>query len=337
MSPSSSSPPPPPVPTLSISGLTLASLLHLASTSPCDASGLLSGHLSLPSLPPALSDFDPPSVPVVTPASLFITHHYSFPSPLSFFSPLAVIDRSFVSSLSPIVGWFSYRRNTSPRPSMRELAVSSSLAKTLETNNNIPCVFLLLSSSNSSNRAVHTHVYKAFVVLKQGERSVLQPVSLKVINVGPSSSGGQYGNFTPELSPLPLMPCSVRATEDLHFNPCSEGEKKKSKKEESLGDLKEKAQGQKTLDSVSDGFGVERLEKLVTGNSYTNELEDLYCSMLSKLEGLVRQVEKSSIRVSDQVRKKKPNFLLQFYYFYMFLCFVSCDYNDKSGVNAINK
>ncbi|KAJ3671724.1 hypothetical protein LUZ60_007803 [Juncus effusus] len=237
----------------------------------------------------------PPPPPLATPPASSPATSPSLPSRL----PSPILTRlQFL--LSPIVGWFSYRRNTSPRPSMRELAVSSSLAKTLETNNNIPCVFLLLSSSNSPNRAVHTHVYKAFVVLKQGERSVLQPVSLKVINVGPSSSGGQYGNFTPELSPLPLMPCSVRATEDLHFNPCSEGEKKKSKKEESLGDLKEKARGQKTLDSVSDGFGVERLEKLVTGNSYTNELEDLYCSMLSKLEGLVRQVEKSSIRVSDQ-------------------------------------
>ncbi|XP_078181190.1 BRISC complex subunit Abro1-like protein isoform X2 [Carex rostrata] len=296
---------PPPPSDLSISGIALSSLLHLASTSPSDSSGLLGGHLSLPSSPsPPLSDFDPsPSVPTPSSSSsLFITHLVSFNSPLSFFSSLGHVDASLVQSHFPNsspVGWFSFRRSSSLRPSMREFAVSVSLAKTLGSNT--PCVFLLLSSSLSPNRAVHTYDYRAFL-LSPGVNPVLEPVSLRVLNVGPSSSGGQYDSFSANLSALPSVPCVIRGVDDANAMVICEGEKKKSKKEDSLVTLKEKAREQKVLDVSTEGFAVERLEKLVGGpaDAYTHEIEELYGSMLRKLESLTSQVEKTSSVVFEQ-------------------------------------
>ncbi|KAJ4772109.1 BRISC complex subunit Abro1 [Rhynchospora pubera] len=297
---------PPPPSDLSISGAALASLLHLAATSASDSSGLLSGHLSLPSSSSApLSDFDPsPSIPTPSPSShLFITHLFSFNSPLSFFSSLGHVDAPFLRSHFPdsssLVGWFSFRRNSALRPSMRELAVSVSLSKTLGTDT--PCVFLLLSSSLSPNRAVHTHDYRAFL-LRPGAKPVLEPMSLRVLNVGPGSSGGQYSAFSANLSTLPSMPCAIRGMDDVDSMVICEGGKGNSKKEESLLAMKEKAREQKVLDSSTEGFEVERLERLVgvPTNAYTHEIEELYRSMLSKLESLTHQVEKTSAMVFEQ-------------------------------------
>lgn len=67
--------------------------------------------------------------------------------------------------------------------------------------------------------------------------------------------------------------------------------------------MKEKACEQKVLDVSTEGFAVERLEKLVGGpaNAYTQEIEELYGSMLRKLESLTHQVEKTSAMVFEQV------------------------------------
>lgn len=67
--------------------------------------------------------------------------------------------------------------------------------------------------------------------------------------------------------------------------------------------LKEKAREQKVLDVSTEGFAVERLEKLVGGpaDAYTYEIEELYGSMLRKLENLTSQVEKTSSVVFEQV------------------------------------
>lgn len=91
--------------------------------------------------------------------------------------------------------------------------MSVSLAKTLGSNT--PCVFLLLSSSLSPNRAVHTYDYRAFL-LSPGVNPVLEPVSLRVLNVGPSSSGGQYDSFSANLSALPSVPCVIRGVDDAN-------------------------------------------------------------------------------------------------------------------------
>jgi hypothetical protein len=74
-------------------------------------------------------------------------------------------------------------------------------------------VFLLLSSSLSPNRAVHTHDYRPFL-LGPGVKPVLEPASLRVLNVGLSSSGGQYGTFSANLSALPSMPCAIRGMDN---------------------------------------------------------------------------------------------------------------------------
>lgn len=74
------------------------------------------------------------------------------------------------------------------------------------------------------------------------------------------------------------------------------------KGKESLISLRKLAKEQQRLDLCAQEFEVGRLNKLV-GNeatSYTSELEDLYGTMLAKLEGLARLVENSSATVLEQ-------------------------------------
>ncbi|KAJ6844204.1 uncharacterized protein M6B38_291420 [Iris pallida] len=266
---------------ISISGPILSSLLQRFSSTPANLDGLLFGHVvHLPS--PSLTDDDPSSsTPTSTPPplSITITSFLSSTSPLSPFSPPQNPDPN-PNSPSSLVGWFSARRHSPLRPSMRELSLSSLLSQTL-TLTPRSCVFLLLSSFTTANRAVHTHEYRAYV-LSPGSR--LRPVSVDIVNVGPALAG-QYEAFAPEAPGFPWLTCR-REVE-------GEGEREG-----------ERANGGEVMDvewSV-EGFGVERMEGLVGEKAaeYTAELEELYRKMLGKLEGLARMVEKSSARVLDQ-------------------------------------
>ncbi|OAY62563.1 hypothetical protein ACMD2_01139 [Ananas comosus] len=229
---------------------------------------------------------------------------------MSFYDPLGRVDlptlrlsaASAGASAASVVGWFSARRRSPLRPSMRELAVSLSLSQApalaLPADGSPPCdprpcVFLLLSSSATANLAVHTHEYRAFVLRPDPSGGSLVPRSLDVINVGPAFRA-QYGSFSPE-SPLPWMPHRPRGAEE------KEGDGR-GKRGESLSRQRSAAREQRMLDAVTEGFGVERLEKLVgpAAVEYTSQLEDLYGKMLLKLESLARQVEKSSARVLEQ-------------------------------------
>ncbi|KAJ6804733.1 uncharacterized protein M6B38_184490 [Iris pallida] len=260
---------------ISISGPTLSSLLQRFSSSPSNLDGLLFGHVvRLPS--PSLTDDDPSSsTPTPIPLSITITSFLSSPSPLSPFSPPQNPNPS--SPSSSLVGWFSARRHSSLRPSMRELSLSSLLSQTL-TVAPPSCVFLLLSSFTTANRAVHTHEYRAYVLSPRGSR--LRPVSVDVANIGPGLAA-QYDAFAPEAPGFPWLTCR-REVE-------AEGER---------------AIGGDDMDvewSV-EGFGVEKMEGLIGEKAadYTAELEELYQKMLAKLEGLARMVEKSSAWVLDQ-------------------------------------
>jgi predicted extracellular nuclease len=67
--------------------------------------------------------------------------------------------------------------------------------------------------------------------------------------------------------------------------------------------MKEKACEQTVLDESTEGFTVDRLEKLVgePSSAYTHEIEELYGSMLRKLKSLTHQVEKTTAVVFEQV------------------------------------
>ncbi|XP_073100795.1 uncharacterized protein [Elaeis guineensis] len=304
-----------PVEKISISGPTLASIIHRFTSSPGDVDGLLFGHVTrLP--PPDLHDDDPSSAASAassSPLSATVTGIFCSGSPMGLYNALGRLDlpafrRAFAAADHrppgcSLLGWFSGRRRSPVRPSMREFAVSLSLYKspilTLDERPGSPhpdlppkpCIFLLLSSSSSPNHAVHTHEYRAFVFRSTaGGSGVLEPRSLDVINVGPAFRG-QYSSFSPE-SAFPWMPCWSKGVE--------EGERERgSKKGESLREAEREL---RLLESSAEGFGLARLELLVGPGAaeYTSELEDLYTKMLLKVEGLARLVEKSSARVLEQ-------------------------------------
>ncbi|XP_026661127.2 uncharacterized protein LOC103708924 [Phoenix dactylifera] len=301
---------------ISISGPTLASIIHRFTSSPGDVDGLLFGHVArLP--PPDLHDDDPSAATSAaasqSPLSATVTGIFCSGSPMGFYDALGRLDlpalrRAFAAADHrppgfALLGWFSGRRRSPVHPSMREFAVSFSLSKyptlTLDDRPGSahpdlppkPCIFLLLASSPSPNHAVHTHEYRAFVFRSTAAGSgALEPRSLDVINVGPAFRG-QYSSFSPA-SAFPWMPCWPRGIE--------EGERERgSKKGESLREAEREL---RLLESSAEGFGLERLERLVGPGAaeYTSELEDLYTKMLLKLEGLARLVEKSSARVLEQ-------------------------------------
>lgn len=70
-----------------------------------------------------------------------------------------------------------------------------------------------------------------------------------------------------------------------------------------LSEKKRIANDQRELDMCAEGFEVGKLSRLVglEAVNYTLSVEDLYGSMLAKLESLARQVEKSNALVNEKV------------------------------------
>ncbi|MQL99796.1 hypothetical protein Taro_032517 [Colocasia esculenta] len=299
-----------PVQKVSISGTTLASVIQRFSSSAGDADGLLLGHLTrLP--PPDLTDDDPSSSSSSSPSALVsasITNYFCFGSPLGFYDSLGQVDRRALSRALALdhrppncvlMGWFSARRNSSLRPSMREYAVSLSLSRAMKAlaqderpagnpQELMPthCVFMLLSSSSTENQAVHSHEYRTFVLESGGSGPVHRPMPVEVVNVGPAFRS-QYNMFSPE-SPFPWLPCGAGTHDD--------GE------DRSLNFIRRTAKERPLLDGLAEGYGIERLRRMVGpgAEKYKSDLEDLYENMLTKLEGLTKLVEESSVRVLEQ-------------------------------------
>ncbi|KAK8950015.1 hypothetical protein KSP40_PGU012426 [Platanthera guangdongensis] len=225
---------------------------------------------------------------------------------MSFYDPVGRIDPDAIRAAAPaaegglpiLLGWFCGRRRTSLRPSMREVAVSNSLFKTLtvtpiaglESPPPRPCIFLLLSFSSTDNQAIHTYEYRSFHLRRNpiAGIGVLEPRSLHIVNIGPDFRG-HYGSFSPE-SALPWM--HLPAEDNLA-------------QKESLRNLQDRAAAQRLLASSAEGFTVDQLAHLVGPGAaeYTSELENLYMKMILKLEGLARLVEKSSAAVLEQENK----------------------------------
>lgn len=276
----------PAVAKLSISGAALAALLHRCAAAAADCDGLLFGRASrLPAPPAALSDYDDdhaaapqaPALSISVSGHCSLSHPSSLCDPLGHFNPPADLD----PSLAP-VGFFSSRRRTSLRPSMREIALARSLAPTLPSTATHPLLFILVSPSASPNLSTHSYDYRAFLLL--GGRLV--PASLDVVNVGPAFRD-QYHAFSAE-SPMPWLPSSP-APGHTH----------------SIGE-------HKAVDEMVDGFGVGRLQGVLgSAAGQAAEMDDMYAGMLRKLEKLAREVENSNRRVLEQENR---NLLLRFRY-----------------------
>ncbi|XP_020530786.1 uncharacterized protein LOC18423466 isoform X1 [Amborella trichopoda] len=272
----------PPIEKISIPGPLLSSLLQLFASSPADTSGYIFGHLlPLSPSPPLHDDSDPPPFPPSSPP-LFatITSLFSSPNNPNFLSPLA-------SSTAPLLGWFSARRQTPLRPSMREFSISKTLF-TQTPNAPSPCIFLILSGS-FSHQPIHTHEYRAFQFKSDG---TFEPKPLQIVNIGPDFRP-HYNVFSP-ISPIP----------SLALNECEEDKRPKS-----LSEMKgEKgAIEQKAMDACAEGFSITRLGRLMGSEParYTAELEELYGKMLKRLESLAQQVVESSAKLLEQVWTEK--------------------------------
>ncbi|PAN40949.1 hypothetical protein PAHAL_8G004600 [Panicum hallii] len=273
---------------LSISGAALAALLHRCAAATGDCDGLLFGRAShLPAPPAALSDYDDLATAPPTPElTISVSGHCSLSHPSSLSDPLGRFHPpSSDPSSAPApaaVGFFSSRRRTALRPSMRELALAHSLSKTLQGRTTAhPLLFILVSPSASPNFSTHSYDYRAFLLLA----SRLVPASLTVVNVGPGFRD-QYHAFSPE-SPMPCLPSSPAAAGHAH----------------TIGE-------QKAVDEMVDGFGIGRLQGLLgSAAGQAAEMDDMYAGMLRNLEKLAREVENSNIRVLEQENR---NLLLRF-------------------------
>jgi BRISC complex subunit Abro1 len=266
---------------ISISGAALAALLHRCAAAAGDCDGLLFGRASrLPAPPTSLSDYDDDhaSAPPAPALSISVAGHCSLSHPSSLSDPLGRFKPPSPTSASAPVGFFSSRRGTALRPSMREITVAHSLAKSLAPTH--PLLFLLVSPSSNPTHSTHSYDYRAFLLA--GSRLV--PASLTVVNVGPGFRD-QYHSFTAE-SPLPWLPPPQPS----------------SPAAAAAGHARTTIAEQKAVDATVDGFGLERLQGIVrSAAGQLAEMDGMYAGMLRRLEKLAREVEKSNLRVLEQV------------------------------------
>ncbi|XP_009788484.1 uncharacterized protein LOC107798940 [Nicotiana tabacum] len=282
---------------IQISGTTLASILHRLFSSSGDIHGLLFGHMSFSTTTP-LSDDPATTSAAVTIASddgpiltATITDFLSIPS--HFPLPLHQLD----DPSAAVLGWFSGRRKTPLRPSLKDstttLSLTSSASHSFTPQNapyllSLPPSLFLLLTTPFHEQLIHTHEYKAFQYRISTDS--FDSKSLDIINIGPSFRS-HYGSFSP-ISPFPLISCDLRGP-----NAMAEDEKL-----ESLVSIKRGLKDQKELDLCAEGFEIGRLNKLMgsDASNYTAELEHLYDKMLVKLDSLARLVETSSAKVLEQ-------------------------------------
>ncbi|KAI3771114.1 hypothetical protein L6452_02270 [Arctium lappa] len=280
---------------IQISGPTLASLIQRVSSAAGDVDGLLFGRVSHIT-PFTLSDDSSTATTSDQPTLVAtVTSFFSSNSTSTFYSASGQLDTPTLNNLlstsdDRLIGWFSGRRKTQLRPSMRESSVTSALASSIQFSSQVqsspesltfpPCIFFLLTTP-FQDQLIHTHEYKAFQF--RSSTDSFDPKTLDVVNLGPAFRG-HYGNFTPN-SPFPDLPFQVKGL-NCESMVEDEGEKENQK----FGTL------------CDQSFKIGRLKSLMGSEAanYTAELEELYNNMINKLNGLAKLVEQSSARVLEQ-------------------------------------
>ncbi|GAV76888.1 hypothetical protein CFOL_v3_20361 [Cephalotus follicularis] len=296
-----------PLQKIAISGPTLASLIQRVSTSPGDVDGLLFGHVTQMTHSSLSDDTTAPSSSSTTdfPSNLIatITTFLCFNSTLSFYTPLGDLHPHHPQPHPhhPLLGWFSARRKTPLRPSMREFSVTNSLSSNITfpitdsrqpSANFAPSLFLLLTTP-LHDHIIHTHEYRAYQFSPFSRR--FDPKSIEVVNIGPGFRG-HYGNFTPKAA-LPWMSCELRCPSAMNED------SKEGEGGENLLYLKQALKDQEVMDLSAEGFDVRNLSRLMgpEAASYTAGLEDFYEKMLAKIDSLARLVESSEAKILGQV------------------------------------
>ncbi|XVF76890.1 hypothetical protein PTKIN_Ptkin13bG0303500 [Pterospermum kingtungense] len=283
---------------IAISGPTLASMIQHLSSSHADVDGLLFGHVSCIA-PSTISDDSaqsPSDSQLVATISSFLT----FPYLVSFYDALGRVDSSRLTlthfNHKPLIGWFSSRRRTPLRASMRESSVTRSLSSIPDLslpiqNANLnslfaPSIFLLFTTP-VQDQCIQTNQYQAFHY--QYSKLCFNPVSVDIVNLGPAFRG-HYESFSPT-SPLPFLNCELRSLTAMN-------------EDRNEGNLivKETEKDQSELDMCAEGMQIGRVSRLIGPDAinYTAGLEDFYEKMLSKIESLARLVEASSVKIFEQ-------------------------------------
>ncbi|KAB1199243.1 hypothetical protein CJ030_MR0G025667 [Morella rubra] len=291
-----------PIQKIAISGRTLASLIQRLSTSSGPIDGFLFGHVSLLT-PSTLSDDSTSTTAGDNTSSSFsqtlILTITSFLSSTTtsptFYSTSGRVHTSLLpQSPSTLLGWFSSRRRSPLRPSMREFSVSESLFSLPPLSFPIlnfssvlsPCIFLLLASP-IPNQAIHTHEYRAYQF--RDSTYSFDPKSIDIINIGPAFRG-HYGDFSPNSLFSPLA-CELRSSPMVE-----------DKEDGNLSWIEHTAEDQKQLDQCAEGFKIERLTDGPLGClQLYYRLEDLYEKMLVEIKSMARQVELNSVRFLSRI------------------------------------
>ncbi|KAJ7950048.1 BRCA1-A complex subunit Abraxas [Quillaja saponaria] len=294
-----------PLQKIAISGPIFASMIQRFSTSHGAVDGLLFGDVTqikastLSDESSSSTDSDSSTL-VATITGFFcsgtINSFYDSTGRIEFGSLRRVLSDEGLTGNSSLIGWFSGRRNTQLRPSMREFSVTVSLSSktnlsfpiknALHPIKSTPFLFLLFASP-PVDQTIHTHEYRAYQFRTASES--FEPKSVDIVNIGPAFRG-LYSSFSPN-SPFPSL------TYELRGSPMKE-----DKEEKSLNHIKQVAKDQKELDMSAEGFEVGRLSRLMGSEAtdYTTGLEGLYNKMLVKIENLARLVENSSVKVLEQ-------------------------------------
>ncbi|KAL6520883.1 hypothetical protein OROGR_017452 [Orobanche gracilis] len=273
-----------PLDKIQISGATLASLLHRSSAASGDIHRYLFGHATV-STPNPLSDHPTTtaatSVLIATITSfLSLPSHFPLPPPPPAANSIALL------------GWFSARRKTPTRPSLKDSATTM----TLSTNPSLgfapqnttlcrpPSLFLLITTP-FQDQLIHTHEYKAFNYKGGG----FEPKSLSIVNIGPSFRS-QYDYFNPSVR-FPMLDCELRGSNAMVEDETGDN----------LADINNSLKDQEQLNACAEGYEIGRLCKLMGSEAaYTGEIEDLYDKMLAKIDGLSRLVEQTNAKVLEQ-------------------------------------
>ncbi|XP_047330625.1 uncharacterized protein LOC124934179 [Impatiens glandulifera] len=296
---------------IQISGPTLAAMIQRFLSSSGDIDGLLFGRVTQittanfsDDTPTNSSSSESPTIEAI------VTSFVSFNSNSTFYDSSgdisAVSLQRLLSSFSDqlinhsLIGWFSGRRKTLIRPSLRESLVTASLSSDIQFSLQVenssnsytffpPCVFLLFTTP-IQEQLIHTHEYRAYQFRYPNDS--FEPKTLDVVNIGPVFRG-HYNSFSPNSS-FPAIQCELKGFSSMAEDGKVDGE--------CLKDIKKLGNDQKELDMLVEGFEISRLGKLMGPEAahYTAEIDHLYEKMLVKLDGLARLVEKSSIKVLEQ-------------------------------------
>nr|XP_022288514.1 BRISC complex subunit Abraxas 2-like [Crassostrea virginica] len=166
-----------------ISGTVLASLFYDHSCAEGGLEGLLYGKVTQ-RVKDTISDSQINNIKVETKTNIY--SYYRSDKSRKFYDRACRIDTQLIHGVTPegsqVIGWFRFRPNTSPYPSLKEQNIHNNFLAILPSSQQANFIFLLCTGSPFENLSTHNF---DFDVLKSSERSKqLVNVPLTVLNLG---------------------------------------------------------------------------------------------------------------------------------------------------------